>query len=65
MASINMFDKQYNDKVLLQKEGITILCPSIKQSPARFSFLENSREFILFSLLVLDIEPFHFKSEVI
>ena len=60
MASINMFDKQYNDKVLLQKEGITILCPSIKQSSARFSFLE-----IFFSLLVLDLELFHFKSEVI
>ena len=65
MASINMLDKQYNDKVLLQKEGITILCPSIKQSPARFSFLKNSQEFFLFSLLVLDLEPFHFKSEVI
>ena len=28
------------------------------QRPARFAFLENSREFFSFSLLILDIEPF-------
>ena len=45
--------------------------PPIGIFKARFSFLENSREFFSFSHLVLDLEPFQFhfhfskKSEVI
>ena len=41
-------------------QALCIKCIGSPQRPARFSFLENSRDFFSFSLLILNLQPFRF-----